>query len=154
MRAASRVPMRSALVVAVLATALPVALTVPPAMAATTTAKTKICGQVKHGPHAAYTTLVTHKQLSGTTWTVFSTGVPCSLATKTTPAILRWWAKAKVGAYDFSLNGFSCNKEDDGHGKSGTIGCSYSKGPPLANIELMMTGPYSIAQLKQLFFIS
>jgi hypothetical protein len=135
-----------------LAFALAAILGAATASAAPSTAKTKICSQVKHGPHAAYTTLVTHKKLSGTTWTVFSTGVPCSLATKTTPAILRWWAKAKVGASNFNLNGFSCNKEDDGHGQSGTIGCAYSKGP-LANIELMMTGPYSIAQLKQLFFI-
>jgi len=144
--------MRTSLLAIALTAALGAAAA--PALAAPAAGKTKICGQVKHGPKAAYAFPLTHKTLSGTTWTVFSTGVPCPVATKTTPAILRWWAKAKVGAYDFEANGLSCNKEDDGHGKSGTIGCSYAKGPPLANIELIMTGSNSVAQLKQMFFIS
>jgi len=38
--------------------------------------KTVICGQIEHGPHATYTSLLTKKRLSGTTWTVFATGVP------------------------------------------------------------------------------
>jgi hypothetical protein len=51
-------------------------------------------------------------------------------------------------------DGFLCNKESDGRGRSGSAGCTYSKGPPLANIQLMMTGTYSVAQLKRLFFIN
>ena len=116
--------------------------------------KTTICGQIKHGPHATYTFMLTNKKLTGTTWTVFSTGVPCSAAMKAAPAILRWWAKAKIDASNYSANGFGCNKESDGRGSAGSAGCSYSKGPPLANIELMMTGSYTIVQLKRLFFIS
>lgn len=113
--------------------------------------KTVICGQIKHGPHATYTSLFTHKKLSGTTWTVFATGVPCAKAMGAAPAILRWWAKAKVDAYNLKLAGFGCTKESDGHGSSGTIGCTYSG---LKNIELIMTGSASIADLKRMFFIS
>ena len=111
--------------------------------------KTVICGQIKHGPHAAYTSLLTHKKLSGTTWTVFATGVPCAKAMGAAPAILRWWAKAKIDAYA-KVNGFGCSKESDGRGSSGSSGCIYSG---LNNIELIMTGTASIAQLKQMFFI-
>jgi hypothetical protein len=115
------------------------------------TPKTVICGQIKRGPHATYTSLLTHKKLSGTTWTVFATGVPCAKAMGAAPAILRWWAKAKVEAYNLKLSGFGCTKESDGHGSSGTIGCTYSG---LKNIELIMTGSASIADLKRMFFIS
>jgi len=113
--------------------------------------KTVICGQIKHGPHATYTSLVTRKKLSGTTWTVFATGVPCAKAKGAAPAILRWWAKAKVDAYNLKLAGFGCTKESDGRGSSGTIGCTYSG---LNNIELIMTGSATIADLKRMFFIS
>jgi hypothetical protein len=113
--------------------------------------KTVICGQIKHGPHATYTSLLTHKKLSGTTWTVFATGVPCAKSMGAAPAILKWWKTAKVDAYNLKLAGFSCTKESDGHGSSGTIGCSYSG---LKNIELIMTGSATIADLKRMFFIS
>ena len=43
-----------------------------------------------------------------------------------------------------------CNKEADRYGKSGSTGCTYSG---LRNIELMMTGKYTIPQLKKLFYI-
>jgi len=125
-----------------------VAIAVQAAPAATP--KTAICGQIKNGPHATYTGQLTQRKVSGTTWTVFATGVRCVSAMHAAPAILRWWAKAKVGSLPFRTAGFSCNKESDGHGSSGSSGCSY-KG--LSNIELIMTGPYSIAQLKQMFFI-
>ena len=115
--------------------------------------KTTICGQIKHGPRTTYTSPLTKKKLSGTTWTVFSTGVPCSAAMKAAPKILKWWAKAKIDASDYNANGFGCIKESDGHGRAGSAGCTYSKGPPLANIELLMTGSYTVAQLKRLFFI-
>jgi hypothetical protein len=121
------------------------------ATAAPAKAKTVICGQIKKGPHATYTSLLTHRKLSGTTWTVFATGVPCAKAMSASPAILRWWKTAKVDAYNLKLSGFGCTKESDGHGSSGTIGCTYSG---LKNIELIMTGTASIADLKRMFFIS
>lgn len=116
------------------------------------TPKTTICGQIKHGPHATYAFPLTNKKLSGNTWTIFSTGVPCSAAMKAAPAILRWWAKEKVGASNYNAMGFGCNKEADRRGSSGSVGCGYKKGN-LANIELIMTGSYTVAQLKRLFFI-
>ncbi len=97
--------------------------------------------------------MLTNKKLSGTTWTVFATGAPCRAAMKAAPTILKWWAKAKIGASGFRAGGFTCSKESDGHGSSGAAGCTYSK-VSLANAELMMTGAYTIAQLKKLFFIS
>jgi hypothetical protein len=114
------------------------------------TPKTVICGQIKHGPHATYVFQINHKKLSGNTWTVFATGVPCPAAMKAAPKILKLWAAAKVDANLATVNGFLCTKENDGNGSSGSAGCHY-KG--LANIELMMTGPYTIAQLKHLFYI-
>jgi hypothetical protein len=112
--------------------------------------KTVICGQIKHGPHAAYTSLLTRKKLNGSTWTVFATGVPCAKAMPAARAILRWWRTAKIESSILNVRGFACTKESDGHGSSGTAGCSYRG---LSNIELMMTGSASIAQLKQMFFI-
>jgi hypothetical protein len=114
------------------------------------TAKTSICGQVTHGPKATYTSLLLGKKISGTTWTVFATGVQCSVAMKAAPAILKWWAKAKIEAHA-TVAGFSCNKESDGHGSAGSAGCLPVHGKPLANIELIMTGSMSLAQLKGLF---
>jgi len=113
-------------------------------------ARTVICGQIKHGPHAAYTSMLTGKKLSGDTWTVFATGVPCPAAMRAAPQILKWWAKAKIGASNFDANGFGCNKESDGRGSAGSAGCAY-KG--LSNIELIMTGSYTVAELKRMFFI-
>jgi hypothetical protein len=115
------------------------------------TAKTKICGQVKHGPRTTYTTHILRKKLSGTTWTVFATGVPCSVSLKQAHPILKWFAKAKVGASDYNLNGFLCTKEDDGHGRSGSVGCV--RPASHANLSVIMTGKYTIAQLKKMFHI-
>jgi hypothetical protein len=113
-------------------------------------AKTKICGQIKHGPYARYTSLVTHKKLSGTTWTVFATGTPCSAAIGAAPKILKWWAHAKIDT-SAQIGMFSCTKESDGRGSAGTAGCKAPHG--LDNIELIMTGSLTIAQLKKMFFI-
>ena len=51
---------------------------------------------------------------------------------------------------NFDANGFGCNKESDGRGSAGSAGCAY-KG--LSNIELIMTGSYTVAELKRMFFI-
>jgi hypothetical protein len=119
------------------------------AAAAAATPKTVICGQIKNGPKVTYTSQVSRKKLSGSTWTVFATGVPCGKAMKASPSILKWWAKAKIESF-VQTSGFTCTKESDGRGSAGSSGCIYSG---LSNIELIMTGPYTIAQLKQMFFI-
>ena len=113
-------------------------------------AKTSICGQIKHGPHATYTGMLTNTKVSGNTWTVFATGVTCSAAMKAAPPILKWWATAKIES-SRTVAGFSCTKESDGHGSAGSAGCTPLHGKPLANIELIMTGSMSTAQLKALF---
>ena len=118
--------------------------------ASASTPKTKICGQVKHGPYARYTSLYTHVKLTGTTWTVFSTGVSCSSAMGAAPKILKWWAHAKIDT-SAQVGVFSCTKESDGHGSAGSAGCKAPHG--LDNIELIMTGKLTIAQLKKKFFI-
>jgi hypothetical protein len=140
--------MRKAAVVALFAVLLLVCAATS-GTAATARAKTAICGQIKNGPKATYTSLVLKKKLSGNTWTVFATGVPCAKAMSAAPAILKWWGKAKVDDH-VSIRGFSCNKESDGRGSSGSTGCIFSG---LNNIELIMTGPYSIADLKRMFYI-
>jgi hypothetical protein len=114
--------------------------------------KTKVCGQIKHGPHASYVSLLFHKKLSGTTWTVFSTGIPCRKTMKVAPAVLKWWKTAKVDSHK-TVKRFTCNKENDGHGHSGSSGCipATTAYPALANFELIMTGKYTLAQLRALF---
>lgn len=137
--------MRTTLALALVALALGAAL-----QAHAATPKTSICGQVKHGPHAAYTSLLTGKKLTGDTWTVFATGVQCSAAMKAAPPILKWWGKAKIESHA-TVAGFTCGKESDGHGSAGSAGCLPVKGKPLANIELIMTGSMTVAQLKATF---
>jgi hypothetical protein len=114
--------------------------------------KIRICGQIKHGPHASYRSLLTGKTLKGTTWTVFSTRIPCSKAKSVAPSVLKWWKTAKVDAHK-TLKGFSCGKANDGRGHSGTAGCIPTKGgyAALANFELLMTGKYTIGQIKAMF---
>jgi hypothetical protein len=139
--------MRAAFATLVGAALLLVAATATPASSQT---KTKICGQIKHGPYASYTSLLTNKKLSGTTWSVFATGVPCPAAMKAAPKVLKWWARAEIDAFT-QIGMFSCSKESDGHGSAGSAGC---KAPhALDNIELIMTGKYTVAQLKKMYYI-
>ncbi len=118
---------------------------------ATSTAKIKLCGQIS-GPHATYVGRFSGKKLSGSRWTVIATGVPCAKAMKAAPTILKWWAKAAVGASSSGTlaGGYTCTKERDGHGSSGSAGCVLTNGNS-QTFQLYMTGPYTIAQLKKLF---
>ena len=114
--------------------------------------KTKICGQIKHGPYASYRSLLSGKTIKGTTWTVFSTGIPCKTTMKVAPAVLKWWKTAKVDGHK-TVKGFLCGKENDGKGHSGTTGCVPTKSgyPALSNFELIMTGKYTLAQIRSIF---
>src|SRR5436309_709449 len=109
--------------------------------AAAGTPQTAICGQIKNGPKATYVFQLNNKTLSGTTWTVFATGVPCAKAMSAAPAILKWWGKAKIDASNFFGGGIACTKERDQSGRAGTAGCT-APGPANSNLELMMTGSY------------
>jgi hypothetical protein len=133
------------------ATCCLLAATLAGSAAAAPAAKITLCGQLS-GPHATYIGQLTGKKLSGSRWTVIATGVPCTTAMKAAPAILRWWAQARVDASSGGTlaGGYTCTKENDGHGSSGSAGCVLTKGNS-QTIQLYMTGPYTIAQLKQRF---
>jgi hypothetical protein len=130
--------------------ALPVLAVSAADEATAATPKTLICGQLKHGPRATYIFQINNKKLSGDTWTVFATGAPCNAALRAAPKILKLWPAAKPDASLAMVNGFSCTKESDGRGSAGSAGCHYQG---VANIELIMTGSYSLTQLHQLFYI-
>jgi len=68
------------------------------------------------------------------------------------PAVLRWWKTAKVDSHT-TVQGFLCSKENDGKGHSGSSGCiPTGRGyPKLSNFELIMTGRYTLAQIRALF---
>ena len=87
-------------------------------------AEIKICGQIKHGPRTTYISTALHKKLSGSTWTVFATGVPCSLAMSNARPILRWFAKAKVGATDYRANGFGAPRRRTATGNPDASGAT------------------------------
>jgi hypothetical protein len=114
-------------------------------------AKIQLCGQLK-GPYASYTGRFTGQKLTGSRWTVIATGVSCAKAMKAAPAILKWWAKARVGESSSGTlaGGYTCTKESDVHGRSGSAGCILSKGTS-QTIQLYMTGRYTLAQLKRMF---
>ena len=81
--------------------------------ASTVSPETRICGQIKHGPFATGPFPLDQKILKGTTWTVFSDGVPCGFALAKTPALLKQWAKAK-SASDLKpgLAGWLCTRDE------------------------------------------
>lgn len=114
------------------------------------TAMIQLCGQLK-GPYASYTSRFTGQKLTGSRWTVIANSAPCAEAMRAAPAILKWWARARVGQSSRGTlaGGYTCTKENDGHGRSGSAGCILTKGT--GGLQLYMTGKYTIAQLKRLF---
>ena len=138
MRARALLPL--ATITAVAALALP-----SPASPAAQT--TQICGQL-NGPHASWTlTLPGRKpiKLTGNRWTVFLTGtMPCAKAVKVVPGLLKQWAKtSNQNLIKPGLTGYFCSRDSSG----GQGACL--KGTSL-NITFIMTGPYTIAQIRQL----
>ena len=125
-------------------------------------ANTKICGQIKRGPHAKYLSLVSGIRSDGTTWTVIVTGVPCAYAMTKTPGLLKQWAKAKIGA-PLKLAGATCLKMTDraysGQGtSSGGFMCHRGSGAPTnifgpSTFAARETAPYTVAQIKAFFGI-
>ena len=116
--------------------------------------KSKICGQIKHGPYAAYRRA--GHRVRGTTWTVVAIDAPCRVSMRLAPQVLRWWAKAKLGA-TVSLNEgrrdwLVCRKPDAGTLGFPAAGCgfvdpSYSTH---ADIAILMTGKYTVAQVRKI----
>jgi hypothetical protein len=119
-----------------------------------------VCGQIRTGPYASFSSsLVTGLKLKGTTWTVVATGLPCATAMKATPRLLRQWAKAKIGA-PLALSGMHCLKLTDraygGPGESsGGFVCGSQTGTPYLfapkTFAARMTGGWSVARIKQTF---
>ena len=138
--------------IALTAVAVSLAALVAASATAAPTLSITHCSQIKNGPYAAYTSALGHK-LKGRTWTVaVRNGLPaCSVATKLAPSVLKWWAKAKPGDGTV-LQGFACSKDKDraysGSGNS-SGGAACLKGN--AYFSVQMTGPYTLAQLKQLY---
>jgi hypothetical protein len=116
-----------------------------------------VCGQIKNGPYADYTSVLGH-HLKGRTWTVFvNGGIPCTVAMKSAPTVLKWW-KANNGGGATLIPGFACSRDQDrGYSGTGTssggAGCLADAGRygPNANFTIRMTGPYTLAQLKSLY---
>lgn len=136
--------MRARSVLAVVALAAVAALGVP-SPASPSAQATQICGQLT-GPHASWKlTVPGHApiKLTGNRWTVFLTGaMPCAKALKLVPGVLKQWAKTpNKHLIKPGLTGYFCSR--DGSGGRGS--CLKS---PL-NITFMMTGPYTIAQIRQ-----
>ena len=142
--------------------ALSTAVVAAGAARAAAPASTRICGQLAHGPHASYLSSVSGIKSTGTTWTVIATGVSCKYALAKTPALLKLWAKAKLGA-PLTLAGATCLKMIDsaysGSGQSsGGFLCHVGPGPPTSvfgpsTFTVRETNPYSIAQIKGFFGI-
>ena len=117
-------------------------------VASTVSPETRICGQIKHGPYATGPFPLDQKIVKGTTWTVFSDGVPCGFALARTPALLKQWAKAR-SASDLKpgLAGWICKRDE----KPAVIG-SCIKGSK-KEFDFWMTGKYTLAQLKAFKFL-
>jgi len=130
---------------------------------------TRVCGQLtstakRQLPSAKYLSLVSGIRSSGSTWTVLATGVPCGTALSSTPALLRQWQQARLGArLDPGLAGYTCVKAIDrawsGSGQSsGGFVCQKGSGLPASvfapgTFAARETSPYTIAQIKAFFHI-
>lgn len=151
--------MHARLLVAALLLAVAVAGT--QALAASTRALVRgsVCGQIKHGPHAAYWSNVSGIRSKGTTWTVLATDVSCTYAMKQVPALLKQWQHAKPGAR-LGLAGATCIVSTDraysGSGtSSGGFVCHKGSGAAAifspSTFAARETDPYTVAQIKAFF---
>ncbi len=116
--------------------------------------KGQICGQIKHGPYAVYRRA--GRTVKGRTWTVIAVDAPCGVSMRLAPKVLRWWAKAKVGATGSLNEGrhdwLVCKKPDAGDlgfpaAACGFVDPSYSAHADLA---ILMTGKKTVAQVRKL----
>jgi hypothetical protein len=152
------VNVRAALVLALVS-----ALLAPIAAQAGAGSTTKICGQIKNGPHASYWSKVSGiRQKDGTTWTVLATGVDCAKAVSSTKKLLPAWQKAALGAR-LPLAGYTCVKMVDssysGTGRASGGGLCHVGSTPATSVfapgtfAFRMTGVYTIAQIKAFFHL-
>jgi hypothetical protein len=118
-------------------------------------ANTQICRQIKGPannwqlPASVATGAGIPRAVKGTTWTVFATGVQCATAVKLAPAYLKQWAANHSASAKAKIPGWLCSV-DRSQGPSGSDGGGCVRGSSLSYFQLIETGPYSIAQLKQI----
>ena len=132
-----------------------VAATLAAGAAGGTSAQFTICGQVKHGPAADWllsanvaSALGVSRHVAGTTWTVLAERVPCTVAMKDTPALLRIWAKASGSARLAGPSGWTCGRVGGTAGGKGSPGGVCTKGG--TDFAFIESGAYSLAQIKRL----
>jgi len=119
---------------------------------ATPVAKTKVCYQIKNGPYASWKlpaavakSLGVPREIKGTTWTAFATGVPCQPATSARALLAKYSAARKTlsGLIKPPLQGFNlCATTSPGE-----VGCV---GKNVSTFTLLETGKYTLAQIRQL----
>ena len=143
------------LLVITIGAATVLAATVAAGAPGATSAQFTICGQVKHGPAADWllspkvaSALRVSRHVAGTTWTVLAERVPCTVAMKDTPALLRIWAKASGSARLAGPSGWTCGRVGGTAGGKGSPGGVCAKGS--TDFAFIESGAYSLAQIKQL----
>ena len=120
------------------------------ALAAPTASTLTLCGQIKNGPYDAWSGYLRsgkHVKLTGKTWTV--TAIPgslCSFAMKSTPDLLKLWARHSL--VTAKLKGFLCGPVP-GSGPTETRGGSCSALTSARRFSFTMYGQLTIAQIKQ-----
>jgi hypothetical protein len=109
-----------------------------------------LCGQIKNGPYDAWSGYLRsgkHVKLTGKTWTVSAIpGSLCSFAMKSTPALLKLWARNAL--LTAKLKGFLCGPVP-GSGPKETRGGSCSALTSASRFSFTMYGQLTIAQIKQ-----
>jgi hypothetical protein len=133
-----------------LAVALVAALGVAVGSSLAAPAKTAICYQVKNGPYASWKLPAAvaksagiPREIKGTTWTGFATGVGCQSQAAARSLLAKYPAARKTlaGYVKPPLKGFSlCST---GNGEVACIGKS-------RQFTLLESGSYTLAQIKQL----
>ena len=118
------------------------------AIAAPTVTKTRVCGQVTHGPYANWVVPAQPPlRMVGTSWTVFATGqVGCAAALRVGRTLLAKYPAARktsTGAIKPALKGFDRCGTAPGRANCYDLGRS-------STVTLLETGTYSLAQIKRL----
>ena len=144
------VEMRAIIVLVVVSSVL---LAVSATAATSPSSGLRLCGQIKHGPHDAWTATLRggkNRRLQGTTWTVTALLSPCSTGMKLARAVLPHWAKAKPDRPLKASGGWKCTKVGDiGPGsvrESRGVNCYTLAG---AQVAVTMFGSLSIPQIKK-----
>jgi hypothetical protein len=120
-----------------------------------TSAQFTVCGQVKHGPTGDWllspkvaSALGVSRHVAGSTWTVLAEHVPCTVAMKDTPPLLRLWAKGSRTARLAGPRGWTCGRVGGTGGGKGSPGGVCAKGS--TDFAFIESGAYSLAQIKHL----